>query len=212
MQENEPHANHGAEESENPIVLSTQSSLELDAASDKIIRTHTVWAICAGAMPLPLFDIAAVTAVQMDALKQLAKLHGVDYSGATGKNFVTALTGSTFARLGASLIKVIPGVGSAIGGVSMMAMSGASTYAVCQVAVNHFKTKGDFLDVDLEPAKSAYKEALEKGKKFAKSFEGKEKQANSTYDLLKELEHLKSEGLLTEEEFEKKREEVLGRL
>ena len=42
--------------------------------ADEIIRSHVLWALGAGLMPVPLFDIAAVTAVQMDMLKQLAEL------------------------------------------------------------------------------------------------------------------------------------------
>lgn len=183
-----------------------------DAASERVVRSHTLWAVCAGAMPLPLFDVAAVTAVQMDALKQLAKVHGIDYSESTGKRFVTALAGGTFARIGASLIKVIPGVGSVVGGLSMMALSGASTYAVCQVAINHFKEHDDFLELDFEIAKNAYREALEKGKEVVKSFEGKEEEAQETYRLLKELEDLRDANVLTEDEFEAKTAELLRKI
>ena len=119
-----------------------------------------------GLIPAPLFDSAAVTAIQMDMLKQLAELHDVEFSGSTGKSFVSALTGSTFARIGASLIKAVPGVGTVVGGVSMSVMSGASTYAVGQVAKGVFGSKGGLGDVDLERAKRAYSEAFKRGKEF----------------------------------------------
>ena len=80
--------------------------------AENIITTHVVWSLGARLMPVPLFDIAAVTAVQMDMLKQLAELYEADFSKATGKTFVSALTGSTFARIGASLVKAVPGVGT----------------------------------------------------------------------------------------------------
>jgi len=53
--------------------------------ADKIIKSHVLWAVGAGLVPLPLFDVAAVTAIQMDMLKQLAALYQVDYSTSTGK-------------------------------------------------------------------------------------------------------------------------------
>ena len=101
--------------------------------ADKIVRSHVLWALGAGLMPVPLFDIAAVTALQMDMLKQLADVYEADFSKSTGKTFVSALAGSTTARIGASLVKAVPGVGTVLGGVSMSALSGASTYAVGQV-------------------------------------------------------------------------------
>ena len=145
--------------------------LSLTEKSDKIIFNHVKWSMAAGLVPIPLADLAGVTAIQMDALKQLAELHGVDYTEATGKRFVAALAGGVAARLGASMIKALPGVGSVIGGLSMAALSGASTYAICQVADDHFRAHGDFLEFDWDTAKSAYKKALEKGKEVAKSLE-----------------------------------------
>lgn len=188
--------------------LTIPSNGDPDAAADRIVRNHTLWSVGAGAVPVPLFDVAAVTAIQMDALKQLANTYEIDYSESTGKRFVAALAGGTFARIGASMIKVIPGVGSIIGGLSMMALSGASTYAVCQVAIHHFKEHGNFLDVDLEKAKETYRDCLEKGKDFVKKFEGKEEVAQKNYELVKKLEELRDAGVLSEEEFEAKTAEI----
>ena len=92
--------------------------------AEKIIRNHTLWSMGGGLLPFPILDIAAVTAIQVDMLQQLANLYEVDYSKSTGKTFVSALTGSTFAKVGASIIKALPGVGSVVGGVSMSALSG----------------------------------------------------------------------------------------
>ena len=109
--------------------MSTQPS------ADNIITRHVLWSLGGGLILVPLFDIAAVTAIQMDMLKQLAELYDADYSNSSGKAFVSALAGSTVARLGASMINAVPGIGTAIGGVTMSVMSGASTYAIGQVAV-----------------------------------------------------------------------------
>ena len=84
-------------------------------------------------IPIPMLDFTAVTAIQIDMLSQLSTLYGADYTASTGKTFVAALTGSTFAKIGASLVKIVPGIGTMIGGLSMSIMSGASTYAVGQV-------------------------------------------------------------------------------
>ncbi len=149
--------------------------LSPDGRAEKIIRDHVLWAMGAGLVPIPLADIAGVTAIQMDALKKLAELHGVPFTEDTGKRFVAALAGGVAASMGASLIKAIPGVGSFIGGVSMSAMSGASTYAICQVADEHFRTNGDFLKMDWDEAKEAYKKALEKGKEVVKSLKASAK-------------------------------------
>ncbi len=181
------------------------------AQAEKIIKNHILWSMGAGLMPIPIFDIAAVTAVQVDMLHQLATLYEVDYTKATGKTFVAALAGTTFAKIGASLVKSIPGVGSLIGGVSMSVLSGASTYAVGQVAVQYFETGDDFLKVDLERAKEAYKEAFEKGKEYVSSLK-EENSPDDVFKALEKLDQLREKGVITEDEFETKKQELLDRV
>lgn len=183
-------------------------------ALDRIIRGHVLWSMGAGLIPIPLFDIAAVTAIQMDALKKLAAEEGVDYTTDGGKQFVTALTGGTFARLGASLVKGIPGVGTVIGGLSMSAMSAASTYAVCQVAITHFRSEKSFVLPDLDDAKQLYEKALEKGKAFVKKLEDEVDPAETkgVYENLDKLKSLRDAEVLTEEEYEEKKGKLLEKL
>ena len=133
--------------------------------ADQIIMKHVIWSLGAGLIPLPLFDITAVTAIQVDMLTQLGNLFGTDITKSAGKTLVSALAGSTAAKLGASVFKALPGIGTIIGGVSMSVMSGASTYAVGQVAISYLEENGELIGIDMKWAKKAYDEAFEKGKK-----------------------------------------------
>ena len=99
--------------------------LERSKRADRIIHSHTLWGMGAGAIPVPMVDILAVSAIQVDMLKQLAEAYGSDFTENMGKTFVTALTGGTFARIGASFIKAVPGVGTLVGGVSMSVFVGS---------------------------------------------------------------------------------------
>lgn len=181
--------------------------------TDAIIRSHVLWSMGGGLIPIPLVDFAAVTAIQLEMLQQLAQLYGVNYSRSMGKAFVSALTGTTLARLGASLIKAIPGVGSVIGGASMAITSGASTYAVGQVAINHFSTGGSLGDFVEDKVKEAYDSAFEKGKGYVSDLEKEQgDEAADIYQTLEKLGKLKEQGILTEEEFLAKKTELLSRL
>ena len=186
--------------------------MEHTMEADGVIRTHVLWSMGAGLMPVPLLDIAAVTAVQMDMLKQLASLYEVDYSNSTGKEFVSALTGSTLARIGASAAKTVPGIGTFLGGVSMSALSGASTYAVGQVAKGHFESKGDLLEIDPESARKAYSEAFGRGKEFLSGLKKERQASRDVYEDLEKLGKLKEDGVITEEEFEAQKQKLLERL
>ena len=129
----------------------------------------------AGLVPIPILDIAAVTAVQMDMVKQLSWLYGIQHPGSFDKSLITALTGSVFARIGASFIKAIPIVGSVLGGVSMAMMSGASTYAVGQVFKRHFESGGDFSNFNPSSARVLFEEEYEIGKQKAESWKQEDK-------------------------------------
>ncbi len=178
--------------------------------ANKIINWHIIWAMGGGLIPLPVLDFAAVTAIQIDMLNQLSRLYGVDYDAVAGKTFVAALTGSTLAKLGSSMIKIIPGFGTLLGGISMSLLSGASTYAVGQVAVEHFETGGTLFDVNWETAKKVYHDFFEEGKEVASNLQAEQAAADPTAPAadaagviaeLERLESLRSRGIITDEEF-----------
>jgi uncharacterized protein (DUF697 family) len=94
-----------------------------------------------------------------------------------GKNALAALIGGSFptsvAPLVISLTKMIPLVGSTIGAVSLPLVSGASTYAVGKVFIQHFESGGTFLTFDPETVRAYYAEKLKEGKTIASSQEVK---------------------------------------
>ena len=137
-----------------------------DTSADALIRKHVLWSSGAGLIPIPLADVAAVTGIQINMLRDLTKLYGSELSESVLQSFVTGLTGGMLARIGASALKAIPGIGTLLGGASMSIMSGASTYAVGHVAKKHLESGGNLATVDLDKAKREYGSAYDRGKDF----------------------------------------------
>jgi uncharacterized protein (DUF697 family) len=181
------------------------------AAAEQVIRQHVVWSVGAGLVPLPVVDFVAVTAIQVDLIRQLCTLHGTNYSEASGKTLVGALTGSALARFGASAIKALPGIGSVLGGVSMSIASGASTWGVGQVVHRHLASGGSLTDLNVEKARQEYEAEYERGKEVAReaSHDGGSK---DVFERLNKLGDLKAKGIITEAEFEAKKKELLARV
>jgi uncharacterized protein (DUF697 family) len=186
--------------------------MSINTDAEKIIRSHVLWAMGGGLIPIPLVDFAAVTAIQLEMLQQLASLYNVEYSQSKGKAFVSALTGTTIARIGASFLKAIPGVGTVLGGASMSLMSGASTYAVGQVAVNLFSNSGTLDIFNEDIIKKAYDQAYERGKSYVSDLKDHEDEAANVYQSLEKLGKLKEQGIISEEEFQTKKKELLERI
>ena len=185
-------------------------------SAHSIIKNHMIWSMGAGFIPVPIADLFAVSAIQLDMIRQMCKLYEVDFKHTEGKAVITALTGSGLARLGARAVKFIPGVGSILGGITMSVLSGASTFALGEVFKKHFETGGTFLDFDPERLKKYYHEKFEKGKEMAEEFRKKQETATqavdvtSAMDKLKELAEMKQAGLLSDEEFEAMKKKIIG--
>lgn len=184
--------------------------------ADKIIRNHMAWSLGAGLIPLPIVDFFAVGAIQLDMIRQLCKIYQVDFREKDVKAIISSLTGAGTARLGANLIKFIPGVGTVVGGVAMSILSAASTYAVGEIFKQHLDEGGTILDIDGESLKKMYDDLFEKGKEIAEELkdelkEVKEKVSNEAspgspkteyqIEKLKELAQMLDRGLITESEF-----------
>lgn len=183
--------------------------------ANNVIKNHMIWSMGAGFIPVPFADFFAVSAIQLDMIRQLAKLYEIDFAATKGKAFVTSLTSSGLAGLGARAIKIIPGVGSVLGGVTLAVLSGASSYALGEVFKKHFETGGTFLDFDPERLRKYYNEKFEKGKELAQELrdrqEKKEHDADAVHivDKLKELAKMKEDGIITAEEFEKMKKKMI---
>jgi len=201
--------------------------------ADTIIRNHVVWSMGAGLIPVLVADIFAVSALQLDMIRQLSRVYGISFQETQGKAIVTALTSSTLARVGAgSLVKLIPGIGSLLGGVTVSVFAGASTYALGEVFKRHFETGGTILDFDPGRLKKMYQEKFEKGKKVAEELRKKKgptpppatesapetptapapepvRKTDDVIARLRELSELRDSGIITDQEFERMKASML---
>ena len=212
------------------FVMSDKPS-EKSKHADTIIRNHVMFSMGSGFIPVPLADVIAVSAVQLDMIRQLCKVYEQDFSDSQGKAIVGALTSSTLGKIAArSATKLIPVVGTLLGGVATSIFSGASTYALGEVFKKHFESGGTILDFDAERLKKYYQEKFEKGKKVAEQLKKEQEvqesaakagqtadtstaassaASGSAVEKLKELAELKAAGIISESEFEQMKKKII---
>ena len=104
--------------------------------ADRIVQRYVAVALAVGLVPLPLVDVAALTALQLRLLSRLAKEYKVEFS----KQLVTSLIGSLIGAGGTVLAGqsstrlilqfVMPPAGWVAGAASTAVFAGASTYAI----------------------------------------------------------------------------------
>ncbi|MBT8340994.1 MAG: YcjF family protein [Desulfatitalea sp.] len=141
------------------------------AANDTILRNHVLGALGVGLIPIPIIDLAALTGLQLNLVRKLAKAYDVPFSEDIVKHILATLIGSSipvsFSRTFASLIKGIPLIGQTTGALAMPILAGATTYAVGKVFIQHFASGGTFLTFDPEKVKSYYNEKFNEGQEIA---------------------------------------------
>jgi uncharacterized protein (DUF697 family) len=147
------------------------------AQAEQTIKKHMLTALAVGLVPLPWLDLAALAGLQINLVRSLAAIYGVEFSSEIGKSAVGALLGgsvpvSLSANLG-RLAKGIPGIGWALGGASVALLGAASTYAVGKVFVQHFESGRTLLTFDSAQVKAYYAQQYEQGKQeVRKNFSG----------------------------------------
>jgi uncharacterized protein (DUF697 family) len=159
------------------VDIPSQATTDNLQAAEALVRKNVYIAAGVGVLPIPLLDLAAVTGVQMNMLYQLSKLYKVQFSKEATKSIIAALVGCTgtvfLARPAWSLLKSLPIVGSTVGGLTLSILSGASTYALGKVFIQHFESGGTFLTFDPKAVRAHYNKLQEEGRKIAEEALGK---------------------------------------
>ncbi len=141
------------------------------ADTDKLIYNHMLGAMGVGLIPLPLVDLAALTALQIRLVYKLSHFYGLEFSRDKAKNIIAALIGSAVPVSVAaplySMLKVIPIVGQTVSVLTMPVIGGAGTYALGKVFVQHFESGGTFLNFDPAAVKTHFTELCKEGQKIA---------------------------------------------
>ena len=145
---------------------------------DAIVRHHVWMAMGVGLIPFPVIDLLAISGVQLNLLRKIAGAYHIPFSNDVVKNLLAALIGSTLPAtfapgVAASLIKVIPLFGEAVGVVTLPALAGASTYAVGKVFNRHFASGGTFLTFNPEKVRDFYAEMFAEGQQIVAAMKKK---------------------------------------
>ena len=197
---------------------------EMEEQANKTVTKYVLLSMGAGAVPIPLLDIAALTAVQLSMLREMCEDYQVAYSEISGKMLIDEIAGTSLIKIGASLIKTIPGLGTLIGGIPMIVVSGASTYALGQVFIKHLNSGGTLENFNVSDAREVFKKEFEKGKEFAEKLRQQQKGSGNSskesstdtssviFEKLRQLGELREKGIVTEEEFQIQKKKLLDQL
>jgi len=128
------------EQTENDVAATNR----LDKAST-LVRDYAFGAVGVGLIPLPIFDVIGLSAMQIRMLNQIAQQYDIEFSKNIVKPLIAPLMGGMFPILVTiSFTKIIPGIGTTTGMLSTAAVAGPSTYAIGKIFIRHFESGGTF--------------------------------------------------------------------
>jgi uncharacterized protein (DUF697 family) len=138
--------------SDTEAMASTTGELpeQRDQDASKLVDRFAIWSGVAGLVPVPVIDVLAVGGLQVQMLRRLSQIYGVEFSENRGKALIAALAGcmipATSGMGAASALKAIPVVNILAAGFVMPVLSAGATYAIGKAFVQHFESGGTLLD------------------------------------------------------------------
>jgi uncharacterized protein (DUF697 family) len=155
---------------------------EKQRTATKKVRNYMWWSMGAGLVPLPFLDLVAISGVQLRMVSEIARIYQVPFKENRSKSIIAALVGtlvpqSLACSVVGSALKAIPAVGAIAGASTMALSSGASTWAIGKVFIQHFEAGGTFLNFDPETVREYFRTQFEEGQKVAASIESEQSPA-----------------------------------
>jgi uncharacterized protein (DUF697 family) len=121
-----------------------------DELASKLVDRFAVWSGFAGLIPVPVVDAVAVGGLQLQLVRRISQIYGVPFHENRGKALIASLAGAmipTTSGVGAaSMLKLVPVVGTIVSAAVMPALSAGATFAIGKVFIQHFASGGTLLD------------------------------------------------------------------
>jgi uncharacterized protein (DUF697 family) len=135
--------------------------------ANAVIRKYVLLSMGAGAIPVPVFDVAASVGLQLKLIQEISEIYGVDHCQDLVRNAVATITTTTGglvigSYLGASVAKFVPGVGTKIGIVKTAMFFGITTHISGKFLIMHFEAGGTLLEFDPIAMRNFFKDEFEK--------------------------------------------------
>jgi uncharacterized protein (DUF697 family) len=123
-----------------------------DELASKLVDRFALYSGGAGLIPVPIVDLVAVGAVQLQMLRRLSEIYGVPFSENSGKSVLASFAGTAVPAVtaagAASAFKMVPVVGTGVGALTMGAGAAGATYLIGKTFIQHFASGGTLLDFD----------------------------------------------------------------
>ncbi|WP_165971770.1 YcjF family protein [Meridianimarinicoccus aquatilis] len=165
-----PAADMKAAHHDDGTVMITEETRQFRA--ERMVKEHIVASLGLGLIPVPLVDIATGLASNVMLVKRLCTLYDQPFKAAIARTAVLSIMGvlgsvGAAVTVGFSLAKLIPGIGTAAGTVTLPIANGATAYVIGKMFIGHFEMGGTLFDFDPRSNVPQVRSAYEEGRELA---------------------------------------------
>lgn len=135
-----------------------------------VVNRYAMLSGGAGLIPVPLADVAAISAIQVKMIADLAKIYDLEFRKDRVKSVVTGLLGGfvptaaagVATGAAASYVKSVPIAGTIIGTVTLPAFAYIATRTVGRVFLTHFESGGTLLNFNPDVVRAQFESEMQK--------------------------------------------------
>jgi len=124
-----------------------------------IVKRYAYYGSGIGIVPFPVAEVLTVNAIQYAMIKKLALCYEIPFKEQRVKSLISSILSGV---VGASIIygpvtralTLFTGLGWVLGTGVSIGVSGAITFALGKLFIDHFESGGSFLDMDIDSSKA----------------------------------------------------------
>jgi len=138
------------------------------AKVQEIIKNRALLAAGLGLVPVPFFNFASATVVQIAMVQSITKLCNIEVKKSWIKNIISSVLGGFtsvgLSGLAAGTLGAAPIVGTSLAVISAPAVSGLTTYAIGYMFLRYFESEEGFLKTNFKALGNWFKEGFKEGR------------------------------------------------
>lgn len=137
---------------------------------EKALRDSVYASMGIGIIPLTFVNVAAVTASNLNLVRKLSELYGVEFKESMAKKIIISITGASAGVLASPIIEMavigLPLVGLPLAVGTQPILNGMTTYALGRMFVTHFERGGSFIGANTDTMKEDFSEAYKNSRQW----------------------------------------------
>jgi uncharacterized protein (DUF697 family) len=138
------------------------------ARIEEVIKNRSLLAAGLGIVPIPVFNLASVTAVQISMVQAITRLSNIEVKKSWIRNIISSVLGGlTTTGVSGALagsLGIAPLIGNSLAVLSAPALNGLTTYALGYMFVRYFNSNEGFLKTNTQALRDWFKEGFAQGR------------------------------------------------